>query len=132
DALLFARRYDEAIPSFQGTLALDPENSLAYADRGLAYYGRGDVQSARTSCEIKPSYVQSQVCLAICYEKLGRQADAQAVLAKLRAERGEDAAYQYAEIYAQLNDATESLHWLDVAMQLHDSGLVLLKADPLL
>jgi TolB-like protein/Tfp pilus assembly protein PilF len=132
DALLFARRYDEAIAAFQSTLALDPENSLAYADRGLAYYGRGDVQSALKSCEIKPSYEQSQVCLAISYDKLGRHADAQAALTKLQAERGEDAAYQYAEIYAQWNDPAQSLHWLDVAVRLHDSGLVLLKVDPLL
>jgi hypothetical protein len=67
------------------------------------------MQSARTSCEIKSSYEQSQVCLAASYEKLGRHADAQAELTKLQAERGDDAAYQYAEIYAQWNDAAESL-----------------------
>jgi TolB-like protein/tetratricopeptide (TPR) repeat protein len=132
DALLFARRYDEAIAAFEATLALDPEYSLAYADRGLAYYGRGDMQSACKSCEIKSPFEQSEVCLAVSYEKLGRHADAQAVLTKLLADRGEDAAYQYAEIYAQWNDLAESLHWLDVAVRLHDSGLVLLKVDPLL
>ena len=132
DALLFARRYDEAIGAFQDTLALDPKNSLAYADRGLAYYGRGDLQGAVKSCEINPLYEQSQVCLAITYERLGRRADAQAMLAKLQAERGEDVAYQFAEIYAQWNDPTQSLLWLDVAVRLHDSGLVLLKVDPLL
>jgi len=132
DALLFARRYDEAIGAFQDTLTLDPKNSLAYADRGLAYYGRGDLQGAVKSCEINPSYEQSQVCLAIAYDKLGRRADAQAMVAKLQAQRGEDVAYQFAEIYAQWNDPAQSLHWLDVAVRLHDSGLVLLKVDPLL
>jgi len=131
DALMFARHYREAIAAFEGTLALDPENSLAYADRGLAYFGLGDMQNARESCEIKPAFEQSQVCLAVSYEKLGRHGDAQAVLKKLQAERGEDAAYQYVEIYAQWNDPAESLHWLDVASRLHDSGLVLLKVDPL-
>jgi TolB-like protein/Tfp pilus assembly protein PilF len=132
DALLFARRYDEAIGAFQDTLALDAKNSLAYADRGLAYYGRGDLENARKSCEINSSYEQSQVCLAVTYEKLGRHADAQAMLDKLRAARGEDVAYQIAEIHAQWNDPAESLRWLDVAARLHDSGLLLLKVDPLL
>jgi hypothetical protein len=54
------------------------------------------------------------------------------VLAKLQAARGEDAAYQCAEIYAQWSNLAESLHWLDIAVRLHDSGLVLLKVDPLL
>jgi TolB-like protein/Tfp pilus assembly protein PilF len=132
DGLLFARRYDEAIAAFEDTLTLDPQYSLAYADRGLAHYGRGDLQSAVKSCEINPSYDQSRLCLAVTYDKLGRHADAQAMLAKLQAERGEDEAYQYAEIYAQWNDPAESLRSLDVAVQLHDSGLVLLKVDPLL
>jgi TolB-like protein/Tfp pilus assembly protein PilF len=132
DALLFARRYDEAIAAFDDTLTLDPKNSLAYADRGLAHYGRGDLQNAVKSCEINSSYDQSRVCLAVAYEKLGRRAEAQDMLAKLQAERGDDEAYQYAEVYAQWKDAAESLHWLDVAVRLHDSGLLLLKADPLL
>jgi tetratricopeptide (TPR) repeat protein len=130
--LLFARCYDEALALFEDTLTLDPQYSLAYADRGLAHYGRGDLQSAVKSCEINPSYDQSRLCLAVTYDKLGRHADAQAMLAKLQAERGEDEAYQYAEIYAQWNDPAESLRSLDVAVQLHDSGLVLLKVDPLL
>jgi hypothetical protein len=50
----------------------------------------------------------------------------------LRAARGEDVAYQIAEIHAQWNDPAESLRWLDVAARLHDSGLLLLKVDPLL
>jgi TolB-like protein/Tfp pilus assembly protein PilF len=132
DALLFARRYDEAIAAFEDTLTLDPKNSLAYADRGLAYYGRGDLQNAVKSCEINSSYDQSRVCLAVSYEKLGRRAEAQAMLDKSQVERGDDEAYQYAEVYAQWNDAAESLRWLDVAVRLHDSGLLLLKTDPLL
>jgi TolB-like protein/Tfp pilus assembly protein PilF len=132
DALLFARRYDEASAAFEDALILDPKNSLAKADRGLAYYGRGDLQNAAKSCEIDPSYDQSQVCLAVVYQRLGRAADAQAMVAKLQADRGEDVAYQFGEIYAQWNDPVQSLHWLDVAVRLHDSGLVLLKADPLL
>jgi TolB-like protein/tetratricopeptide (TPR) repeat protein len=132
DALLFARRYDEAIAAFQDALALDPDYPLAYADLGLAYYGRGDMQAACKSCEIKPLHEQSQVCLAVSYEKLGRRSDAQAELVKLQAHRGDDAAYQYAEIYAQWNNPAEALRWLDLAVRLHDSGLVLLKVDPLL
>ena len=78
------------------------------------------------------SYTHLDVYKRQTYERLGRRADAQAMLAKLQAERGEDVAYQFAEIYAQWNDPTQSLLWLDVAVRLHDSGLVLLKVDPLL
>jgi len=131
DALLFSHRYDEAIAAFQGALALDPVDSLAYADRGLAYYGLGDLHSARMSCEIKTDE-QSQVCLAVIYDKLGRHPEAQAVLSRLQVSRGDDVAYQNAEVYAQWGDPLRSLQWLDTAVRLRDPGLVLLKGDPLL
>jgi serine/threonine protein kinase/tetratricopeptide (TPR) repeat protein len=131
DGLLFARRYEQAIIAFRGALALDSNSSLAYADSGLAYYGSGDLQSARKWCEIK-SDEQSLVCLAVTLDRLGRRTDAQAVLAALQSSHGDDVAYQYAEIYAQWGNTAKSLQWLDTAMRLKDPGLVLLKVDPLI
>jgi len=132
DALYFGRRYPEAIEAFQSTLALDPEFAWAYSLRGLAYYALGHLQSARESCEAKPDARNSQVCLALTYEKLGRHADAASMLAKLRTSSGDDAAYHFAEIYAQWSDVPKALEWLDTAMRLRDSELSLLKTDPLM
>ena len=39
------------------------------------------------------------------YDKLGRRADAEAAMAKMKAANGVAAAYQYATIYAQWGDA---------------------------
>jgi len=131
-ALYRARQYKEAIAAFQDALSLDPEHPAAYADRGLAYYALGDFSSARTSCERKSDYWESQQCLAIAYDKLGRHADAEAILGKFKAARGDPFAYQYATVYAQWGDSAKALEWLDVAMRLPDPGLVYLKTDPLM
>jgi hypothetical protein len=64
-------------------------------------------------------------------EKLGRRADAEAELAKLKESMGDGDAYQYATIYAQWGNRAQALEWLDTAMRLRDPGLVLLKSDPL-
>ena len=74
----------------------------------------------------------SQLCLAITYDKLGRHADAESSLAKLRASTGDAAAVGYAETYAQWGDTKRALHWLDSALRLHDPDLATLKVDPLL
>jgi hypothetical protein len=74
----------------------------------------------------------SQWCLALVYEKLGRHAAAEAELATMKAAMGNDAAYQYASIYAQWGDHPKALGWLDTAMRLRDSGLEHLKSDPLM
>jgi len=68
--LLYARRFREAIAPLQDSIALDPDEPIAYQLRGLAYYLLGDLQSARTSCETKPDYWGDQVCLAVVYDKL--------------------------------------------------------------
>jgi TolB-like protein/lipoprotein NlpI len=131
-ALYTVRRYGEAVAAFSGALSLDPDYKAAYAERGLAYYGLGDLQNARASCETNPDHWGSQQCLAIIYDKLSRHADAETVLAKLQAADGDTAAYQYATVYAQRGDSAKALEWLGTALRMRDAGLVDLKTDPLL
>jgi tetratricopeptide (TPR) repeat protein len=132
EVLYAARRYEEAVAAFAEVISLSPDLKQTYGFRGLAYYGLGDLERARVSCEMKPDYWASQVCLALIYDKLGRHADAEAVLSKLKAGGGDAAAYQYAEIYAQWGDRAKALEWLETAWRLRDPGLESLKTDPLL
>jgi tetratricopeptide (TPR) repeat protein len=131
-ALYAARRYKEAVAAYAEVISLEPDYKQTYGVRGLAYYGLGDLESARASCETKPDYWVSQWCLAVIYDKLGRHADAEAVLAKLKAANGDAGAYQYATIYAQWGNLTKALEWLETALRLRDPGLALVKTDPLL
>jgi TolB-like protein len=131
-ALYTARRYEEAVAAFAEALSLDPGFKATYADRGFAYYGLGDLQSARAACETKPDYWSSHWCLSVVYDKLGRHADAEVELVKLTAGQGDAAAYQYATIYAQSGNRAKALEWLETALRLRDPGLEFLKTDPLM
>src|SRR5215470_7860957 len=53
-------------------------------------------------------------------------------ICEAEAANGNDAALQYAEIYAQWGDWAKALDWLDSAMRLRDPGLEFLKTDPLM
>jgi len=130
--LYFARRYEESVATWAEVLSLDPDFKANYQWRGFALYGLGDLESARASCETKPDYWGSQWCLAVIYRKLGRHADAEAELAKLKAATGDASAYQYATIYAQWSNRAKALEWLETALRLRDPGLEFLKTDPLL
>ena len=131
-ALYAARRYAEAVAAFAEVISLEPGFKDTYGERGLSFYGFGDLQSARASCETKPEYWASQQCLAVIYDKLGRHADGEAELAKLKVALGDAAAYQYATIYAQWGNLPKALEWLETALRLRDPGLVELKTEPLL
>jgi TolB-like protein/Flp pilus assembly protein TadD len=130
--LYFGRQNKEAIAALEDALALDPEDPTAHAFRGVTYYALSDLERARASCESEPDEWRNQWCLAITYNKLGRHADAEAELAKIKAALGDAAAYQYATIYAQWGNVPRALEWLDTALRLRDPGLELLKTDPIL
>jgi len=129
-----SRRYSEAVAAFEEALTLDPEDARSYAWRGLAFYGLGDLQSARSSCETEIGGRRGWIllCLALVYDKLGRHIDAEAILTRYRALDADFPAYQYAEIYAQWGNTVKALEWLQTAVRQRDPGLSWLKRDPLL
>ena len=132
EALRLARRDQEAVAAFGEVISLEPDYKGAYGLRGLAYYGLGDFQSARSSCETKPDYWASQWCLAVTNDKLGQHADAEAMLKKLQAAYGDAGPVEYASIYAQWGNTAKALEWLTTAMRLRNPDLVYVKIDPLL
>jgi len=133
DTLRYARRYDEAIAAYQASIAADPEHAAeAYALRGLSYYLAGNLSLAQSSCETSPDFFRSRVCRAMVYGRLGRPVDAADVVAEIKQQGGDAAAYQYAEIYTQWGDRKAALDWLEKGMRLRDPGLVYLKTDPLM
>ena len=131
-ALVVARQYGEAATALEDSISLDPDYKEAYGDRGLAFYGAGDLERARASCETKRDQWESRKCLAMVYDKLGRHADAEAELEKFKSAYGNAFAYEYASIYAPRGDRTKALEWLDTAVRLRDPGLSNLKTDALL
>jgi TolB-like protein/Tfp pilus assembly protein PilF len=128
-ALYAARQYREAAAAFSQSLIINPAFVSAYVDVGTALLSQGDFNGARLNCEKQQKYWFGQQCLAVVYEKLGRHAEAQAMLARLRTETGEAAAYQVSAIYAQWGDHAKGLEWLETALRLRDPGLVSLKTD---
>jgi TolB-like protein/tetratricopeptide (TPR) repeat protein len=127
------RRYPEAIGAFSDALALSHDASDARTSLGIAQYLHGDPQAARLSCEEASEKFDNQPqCMAIAYHKLGRHADAEGALAKLKALWGDSGPTVYAVVYAQWGDATKALEWLDTALRLRSPGLESLKTDPLL
>ena len=130
-ALFYARRYEEAVAAFGQVVSLDPDGPLGYSWRGFAYFLLGNAERARESCAVRPEgWWLMQSCLALANDRLGRHADAETALARLKALEGGGAAYEYAMIYAQWGNTGEALNWLETALRLRDPALVSLKTEP--
>ena len=74
-SLTFARRYGAAIQAFQDAKALGQDDVSVNLWLGAAYYMRGDLQSARTTCA-RAGEINGPWCLAMIYDKLGRHTEA--------------------------------------------------------
>jgi TolB-like protein/DNA-binding winged helix-turn-helix (wHTH) protein len=99
--------------------------------RGQIALMQGDPVTARAACSGKVSW-EIDACLAMANHRLGRYDEASTDMARLRQTLGNTGAYNYAQVYAQWGQTDAALHWLNIAYGLHDTGLILLKADPLL
>jgi TolB-like protein/Flp pilus assembly protein TadD len=131
-AYIHARQYEEALVAFQKAISLEPKYVRNYFLLGATQYFMGSYDDARKSCEAAAADDGGQACLAVTYQKLGRHADAQAMLQKVKSAEGESGAYDYAEIYAQWGDIPKALEWLETAVRLRDPDLGQLKTDPYL
>jgi len=130
--LIALRRYDEAVVAFRDAKSLAPNDIYVNGNLGVAYYLSGNFQDARSSCEAESDDESKYFCLAMTFDKLGRRADAETVLAKMRSKWGNSDASFYARIYAQWRDTTRALDWLEIAMRQRDPSLIAVRTSPLL
>jgi serine/threonine-protein kinase len=131
EALVWARHAKEAQAAFNEVKVLDPDDTSVYGWIGYAYLTAGDFQSAREACE-RTVDSNRYHCLAMAYDKLGRHADADAMIAKLRVLAGDRGPLFYAMIYGQRGDIARAMDWLDIAVRQHDPYLEYIKTNALL
>lgn len=128
-SLTFGRRYGDAIRAFMDAKALGQDDVAVNMWLGIAYYLSGYFESARATC-LRAGEVNGPWCLAMVYEKLGQHAEAEAMLAKVRAQAGDQFAEGYADVYAQWGDSARALDWLETAMRNRDPYLAYTKINP--
>jgi tetratricopeptide (TPR) repeat protein len=133
-ALMFARRYPEAIAALTDARALSPNDWYANSWLGSAYYSSGDFRRAEAVFEsVQPANTFNRLQgLAMAYDKLRRHADAETLFAQARASQGDNVGVFYAMIYAQWGDTARALDWLEAAMRQQDPYLENIKTAPLL
>ena len=132
--LIIERRFGDAVNAIKDAKALGPNNPLLDAWLGFAYYWAGDALSASAACE-KADVLNKDICLALAYKKLGRQAEAESRLARVQKDWGDDGAVFAAMIYSEWGDKERALANLETAMRHRQPYLVYVKAhaafDPL-
>jgi TolB-like protein/tetratricopeptide (TPR) repeat protein len=127
-----ARRYAESIPPIERALVLNPRMGGAHAAIGASQLMLGQADEANRSFLAETNTLFGLPGIAIIARKQGRDAEADAAMARLVAEHGDNGLYQQAQVLAQWGDRAGALAVLSKARSTGDSGLILMRNDPLL
>jgi len=127
-----ARSYAESIPPIERALVLNPRMGGARAAIGASQLMLGQVDEANRSFLAETNTLFGLPGIAIIAKKQGRKAEADSAMARLVAEHGDNGLYQQAQVLAQWGDRAAALAALSKARSTGDSGLILMRNDPLL
>jgi serine/threonine-protein kinase len=135
--LLAAGRYDQAIEQTRKALELDPGYWWSHQTLGLVYEGKKQYPEATAVLEkarlvdVNPS---SLGYLGYVYAATGKNAEAQKVLEELKvlSKQRYVSSYNFACIYAGLNDKDQAFEWLEGAYQERSHFMTLLKSETVL
>ncbi len=123
-------RCEDVEAVMQRALSLVPKASRYHGMLGNCWMmQRGEPEKAIPIFEKEPLGFLRLTGLAVAYDKLGDRVKAQQYLDELITSEGEDASYQYAQIYAQWDETGKALDALDHAWEIGDPGVIILNID---
>ncbi|MFM2287086.1 MAG: hypothetical protein RL684_229 [Pseudomonadota bacterium] len=123
-ALMTARRYREALESVDRYLQLKPGDTSSLDLRGNMLVLLGDTKAGLESCSSPDRSWLGKLCRSVALYRLHRPAEGDVEFAAMRAQLGESASFQYAEIETQRGDYAKALDWFETAYRVKDPGLV--------
>jgi len=123
---------DAAGDAFDHALAISPQNDHASLHRGMVDLLQGRPEKALA----RVAGLGTEWCrltgVALAQHDLGREREARQALDELVAKRGEDAAYQIAEVYSRRGEKDRAFQWLERARVQRDTGLIYIRTDRLM
>jgi tetratricopeptide (TPR) repeat protein len=126
-----AGRLAEGENALRKALELSPRHTGARSFLGRIYLAQNRLEESLSEMKIISDDDWRSHGLAIVYHALGRQKEAEAELGKATKEYGQYFSYQIAEVYSQWNRNDTAFEWLERGYQERDTGMGMMKFDPL-
>jgi TolB-like protein len=127
-----ARRPAEAVRLIERALQLNPAQGVARWALGAAQLALGNVAAAAQSFAAEPNNLFRQAGLAIVRRRQGNAAGAEAALAGMIADNGDNSLYQQAQVLSSWGRRDAAMAALVQARATGDAGVMYAHGDPLL
>ncbi len=131
-ALFQAGRFADLEKQGETLVALNPGGFYGYVFLTYARLLLGRISDAAKAAEQVPVEWARLTCLAHVRKLQGREDEAEAVLAELKAKHSEALSYQIAEVHATRREPDQAFEWLEIAFRQRDPGMTWLKNDSFL
>ena len=128
EALLYARRWNEAIAQAQTLLARNATDGGAYNLLWRVYSATGRYAEALDAM----TKAHDSTSMPIAWAPLGRLREARERIAVVRNTSGDRLPYSVACLYAAVGDRDSAFVWLNRAYALHQADLLSMKVDPMM
>ncbi len=130
----YARRYSEALAHMQRASQIQSNAADFLFPLGVIYTEKGDYAEAVHNFQQLGDQPHALGHLGNLYGRMGRSAEARAILPKLERRVAKDGLgrYEIALIYIGLGDKERAFAWLERSVAAHDQGVTYLKIDPCL
>jgi len=128
----YAGRWAEAEAAFRKVLELNPQYPSAHQLLGRLYLAQSKPEEALAEMQKELEPLWRGQGLALAYHAARKKKEADAALAEDIKEFQNDGAFQIAEIYAYRGETDKAFEWLERAYKQRDTGLAVMKGDPLL
>jgi tetratricopeptide (TPR) repeat protein len=125
-------RLTEAEGDSRRVLDIRPSFAWAHYYLAIVLLTAGKAEAALAELQKETAAGLQQAGLAVVYQALHRTKEAEAAIARLRADHGDDQAMAIAEAYAYGGQKDQAFAWLEKAYAQKDINLYYIKGDPLL
>jgi len=129
---LWASQYEEAEKSFEELLSREPQYATANDLLAITYLFQDRYDEALAVAELESYPALRLQGLALAHWAKGNKIGADRHLAELINQHGDVWMYNIAETLAYMGNVDEAFGWLRKAIDGRDSGMTMMKADPLL
>jgi tetratricopeptide (TPR) repeat protein len=124
--------YLAARESWQRSLEINPRQSWVASSVALTFLLMGEPAKALPMSQGASDEEFRLQGAALAEHDLGNVKAAEQRLDELIAKHADDSAFQISQVYAWWGDRGKAFQWLDRAYAQHDSGVAIVKVDPLL
>jgi TolB-like protein len=133
-AYYFARRYSEALAHIRRAYQIQRDPADFLFPFGAIYTEKGDYMKAVHNFQQLGDQPHALGHLGNLYARMGKSAEARAILPKLEERVAKDGLgrYEIALIYSGLGEKDQAFAWLEKSVTAHDKGMTYLKIDPCL